>query len=295
MAERRVGVLGASGLVGQCLLPMLKGEGWQVVGFSRRRMDAPIGGEAAPQPLPFWVSLVPIHVLPAFAPLLERHGVRRIVALSSTSRFSKRDSADRGERETALRLAEGEAWLSAWGAAKHVEWVVLRPTLIYGEGRDRNVSEIAGFIRRFGFFPILGEASGMRQPVHVEDVARACMAALETPEAARRSYDLSGGETLSYRDMVCRIFAALGRKPRLLAVPLRLFALAVSFVRLVPRYRHWRGTMAERMNSDLVFDNAAAARDLGFAPRAFDPALPATYMTDGTAVASTDSSNRCQG
>ena len=35
MAESRVGVLGASSLVGGCVLPMLRDAGWQVVAFSR--------------------------------------------------------------------------------------------------------------------------------------------------------------------------------------------------------------------------------------------------------------------
>jgi nucleoside-diphosphate-sugar epimerase len=266
VAERRVGVLGAGSLVAGCLLPLLQGDGWQTVAFSRRDHR---GAAALPASLPFWISLAPIWALPAHIRLLEEHGVRRIVALSSTSRFSKRDAADPAERSMARRLAEGEAWLAAWAATRGVQWVILRPTLIYGAGRDRNVSEIARFIRRFGFFPLLGEASGLRQPVHAEDVARACAAALDRPAGGGRAYELSGGETLSYRDMVCRIFAALGCRPRLPVVPLRVFAAAAACARLLPRYRHWRAGMAERMNRDLVFDHAAAARDLGFTPRAF--------------------------
>ncbi len=64
------------------------------------------------------------------------------------------------------------------GNKQGVEWVILRPTLIYGHGRDKNITEIARFIRRFGFFPLLGKANGLRQPIHVEDVAEACFAAL---------------------------------------------------------------------------------------------------------------------
>lgn len=257
--------------MGETLVPLLKAEGWQVTEFSRRRPHTPEAGGPAPHPVPFWISLVPIWVLPGYALQMEERGVRHIVALSSTSLFSKKDSSARQEQAVAHRLVEGEEWLAAWACSRGVEWIVLRPTLIYGQGRDRNISEIARFIRRFGFFPIFGEATGLRQPVHVEDVARACSAALELPGEEGRAYNLSGGETLSYRDMVCRIFAALGRKPRLVAVPIPLFAFALSFLRLFPRYRHWRLAMAERMNHDLVFDHASAARDFGFAPRAFAP------------------------
>jgi nucleoside-diphosphate-sugar epimerase len=213
--------------------------------------------------------VAPIRVLPDYFGLLEAHGVQRVVALSSTSRFTKDVSSDPEEQAVAHRLAEAEERLRVWTENKGVGWVILRPTLIYGRGRDKNISEMARFIRRFGFFPLLGRASGMRQPVHSEDVAAACLAALDLPYAANRAYNLSGGETLTYREMASRVFTALDRRPRLLTVPLGLFRLAVACLRLFPRYRHWSAAMAERMNQDLVFDHTDEARDLGFRPRRF--------------------------
>jgi nucleoside-diphosphate-sugar epimerase len=95
------------------------------------------------------------------------------------------------------------------------------------------------------------------------------VAALQALEAANRAYNLSGGETLTYREMVARVFAALGRPTHSVTVPLWAFRLAVAMMRRLPRYRHWSAAMAERMNRDLVFDHADAARDLGFKPRGF--------------------------
>ncbi len=219
--------------------------------------------------MPYWICVAPIWVLPEYFSLLEAHGARRVVVLSSTSRFTKDDSSDPQEQAIALRLAEAEEQAQAWAQSRGVEWVVLRPTLIYGLGRDKNVSEIARFIRRFGFFPLFGKAHGLRQPVHAADVAGACVAALQMPGRANRAYNISGGETLPYSDMVVRIFAAVGRRPRLLTVPLWFFGLATTAVRLLPRYRHWSVAMAERMNRDLVFDHTDAAGDFGFNPRTF--------------------------
>ncbi|MCA8457937.1 NAD-dependent epimerase/dehydratase family protein [Burkholderia multivorans] len=213
--------------------------------------------------------MAPIWVLPDYFPLIEASGARRVVALSSTSRFTKVGSGDTAENAVAAKLIESEARVQAWAEQRGIEWVVLRPTLIYGQGRDKNISEMARFIRRFGFFPLLGSAQGLRQPIHAEDVAAACVAALQTPGAANRAYNLSGGETLAYREMVARVFAALGRPARLVIVPLWAFRLAVAMLRCLPRYRHWSAAMAERMNRDLVFDHAEAARDFGFKPRGF--------------------------
>lgn len=286
MAEWRVGVLGASSLVGECVLPMLCGAGWQVVAFSRRSAKSGFGVDWRQLPLakhpspqssprrdegvtPYWICLAPIWVLPDYFALIEACGARRIVALSSTSRFTKDGSGDTAENAIAAKFIDGEDRLQAWAESRGIEWVILRPTLIYGLGRDKNISEIARLIRRFGFFPLLGKAKGLRQPIHVKDVAVACISALQVPDVRSRSYNISGGETLTYREMVARIFGALGRRPRLLTVPLWAFRLAVAMLRRLPRYRQWSAAMAERMNRDLVFDHSDATRDLDFIARPF--------------------------
>ena len=285
MAEARVGVLGASSLVGGCVLPLLRAAGWQVVAYTRltqqrdelgvswRVLPAGVSGRPVPQDnaamTPYWICVAPIWVLPDYFSLIETSGARRVIALSSTSRFTKVGSGDTAENAVAAKLIDSEARLQAWAESHGIEWVILRPTLIYGHGRDKNVGEIARFIRCFGFFPVFGRAQGLRQPIHAEDVAVACVSALQAHDAANNAYNISGGETLAYHDMVARVFSALGRRPRLLTVPLLAFRLAVSVLRCLPLYRQWSAAMAERMNRDLVFDHAEAARDLGFKPRGF--------------------------
>lgn len=276
MCDRLVGVLGASSLVGACLVPTLGNAGWRVIAFSRQMATSDFDVERrqlSPTPtferILYWICAAPIWVLPDYFAWLEACGARRIVALSSTSRFTKVGSDDTAEAAVAVRLIEAEARVQTWAENRGIEWVILRPTLIYGFGHDKNISEIARFIRRFGFFPVLGKATGLRQPIHAEDVAAACLAALEAPNATNRAYSISGGETLAYREMVARVFAALGRRPRLLTVPLWAFHLAVAMLRCVPRYRQWSAAMAGRMNSDLVFGHTEAAQDLGFEPKRF--------------------------
>lgn len=290
MLEYPVGVLGATSLVGDCLLALLTQAGWRVSAYSRREggrkgsgvkwkslaiptlpnSPAPsLPAEEQEEHLPCWICVAPIWVVPEHFGLLDAHGVRRLVVVSSTSRFTKDDASDPGEQAIAGRLAEAEMRVQAWAEDRNVEWIILRPTLIYGRGQDKNISEIARFIQRFGFFPLLGKAMGARQPVHAEDVAMACLAALNCSVAANRAYNISGGETLPYREMVGRVFGALRRRPRSLTIPRAVFSAALALLRCLPRYRHWSAGMAERMNRDLVFDHADATRDFGFTPRPF--------------------------
>lgn len=288
-SQKNIGVLGATSLVGQLVLPQLVAAGYSVTAFSRSansRQDAginwqhigsklPITGSlsGAERNIPLWMSNLPIWALSKHFDLLESYGVKRIIVLSSTSRFTKENSSQAGDREIARLLVQGELTLQKWAVANDVEWVILRPTLIYGLGRDKNIAEMARLIGRFGFFPILGEARGLRQPIHAKDVMAACLAALNNPEASGHAYNICGAETLPYREMVKRVFAAMGRPVRLLPVPMWLFRLGVQVIRVVPRYRQWNVAMAERMNQDLVFDHSDATRDISFKPHLFDLSL----------------------
>jgi len=286
-ASKYVGVIGATSLVGRLLLPELVSNGYGVKTFSRRdQAGEPVAGvewrklvdthqaccsKSVDITISLWICVAPIWVLPDYFSLLEAYGVKRIVVLSSTSRFTKKDSSESIEQETASRLLQAEGALQNWAEHNGVEWLILRPTLIYGLGMDKNISEIARFIHRFGFFPLVGKALGLRQPVHALDVADACRAALLNADVAGRSYNIAGGEALTYKEMVVRVFAALGRPIRVISVPLWLFRVSIFLLRILPRYQHWTASMAARMNRDQVFDLGEAERDLSYRPRPFTP------------------------
>ncbi len=218
-----------------------------------------------------WISLVPIPALSDWYPLIEARGAERIVVLSSTSVFTKTNSSDMDERKMIEQFMAAEAGLARWAQQRSIRYTILRPTMIYGRGLDRNVSQIAKIIRRFGCFPLFGAANGLRQPIHVDDVALACRRALEAGRSV--AYNISGGERISYRDMVARIFEVMGKKPRFFQAPLWMFRAVAPGVRLLPKFQDWSPSMAERMSQDLVFDNGEAQSDLGIAFRRFEPTL----------------------
>jgi len=276
-------VTGATGIVGRYLLPRLIASGDAVIAVSRgpappwappgvRWHVCDIGRDPRVPSLAVsvLVHVAPLWLAPTVISSLLPTGLRRVVAFGSTSRFTKAASPDSGERALARRLVEAEAAVERACSEAAIPWTILRPTLIYGGGHDRNVSTIADFIRRFGFFPLVAGGRGRRQPVHADDLAVAALAALDGDAAAGRAYDLGGGSTLTYRAMVAAVFAGLGRRPRLVDVPLPLARLALRAGRLLPPFRHLTAAAADRAAEDICFDHAEAARDLGYAPRPFE-------------------------
>ena len=272
-------VLGATSLIGRFLLPRLEASRTDYAPFSRQapRTERWLQGDldrinAAGLPRSRRVvSLSPIWLLPPALPALLSAGMQRLVAFSSTSRFTKTASPDPAERAVARRLAEAEAATSEFCEARGVRWTILRPTLIYAEGQDQNVTRLAGLIRRLGFVPLYGRGEGRRQPVHADDLAGAALAALDAPGAADRAFDLPGGETLSYRAMVERIFEGMGRRPRIVSLPAPLWR--AGFALAAPLLPGAGVAMGARMAEDLVFDGEPARAALEWSPRAFRPAF----------------------
>jgi nucleoside-diphosphate-sugar epimerase len=272
-------VLGATSLIGSHLLARLKAEDLDPVAFSRRPPSEEacwIGGDLKDadldERLPVAAtvfSLSPIWLLPAALPALKARGMERLIAFSSTSRFTKTDSPDAGERAVAMALAGAEAAVEAWCVEHGVAWTLLRPTLIYDEGHDENVSRIARLVKRFHVMPLSGAGEGLRQPVHAADLAAGALAAAHAPATRNRAYNLVGGETLTYRVMVDRVFEGLGKTPRSLPMPTWLFGLIMQLAR--PFYPGATVAMGTRMGQDLTFDSAEAMRDFGWSPRAFHP------------------------
>ena len=213
------------------------------------------------------IATVPVWLLsPHFDEMADR-GLQRLVCFSTTSLFGKIETRNARERAVVDRVLEAEQHLHARADARAVALTILRPTLIYGEGQDKTIAAAARFIRRFGLYPVHGKAAGKRQPVHAGDLAAAALAALDKEITVGRSYALGGGETLAYREMIGRIFEAMGKSPRIVPVPMLPALLAVAGS-LIPG-SELTGDVARRMNFHLDFDDGSAARDFGYAPRPF--------------------------
>ena len=271
-------VLGATSLIGRFALPRLRGMGVEAYALSRTAADAPGWVQAdltgldlaAKLPVcPTVLSLSPIWHLPAALGALKARGMERLVAFSSTSVFTKAASPDAFEQGVVRRLADGEEAVRAFCAFNDVAWTILRPTLIYAEGQDQNISRLARLIGKLGILPLAGSGQGLRQPVHADDLAAGAIAAAASPAAENKAYDLPGGETLTYRAMAERVFEGLGRRPAVLPLPEAMWRLAFAVAR--PFLPGATAQMGARMSEDLTFDGSAAAADFAWSPRPFRP------------------------
>ena len=277
---RQALVFGGSGQIGAALLPRLRAGGWEVFAVSRKQQrDAPglhwLRGDLAhcpgiPEAVDAIFSCGPLDRFAAWH-AQSTLAASRVLAFGSTSGEVKRDSIDPGERDLARRLRDSERQLCDSAAARGATVTVLRPTLVYGAGRDRTLTRLATLAQRLGWLPVPHNANGLRQPVHVDDLAVAALAACDAPATRGNAYDLPGGETLAWREMVARTLASLDPPPRLVTLPSPLFALAVRGARLLGKAEGLGDAALARLREDLVFDATPAQRDFGYAARKFSP------------------------
>ena len=282
--KRFAAIFGATGLVGHHLAQRLADGGFEGLCLSRGTEPAPYeappgfswgsatGKESLRVPSSAVLfSLVPISALPALVARIDGGGW--LIALSTSSVLFKAESSDPHERDLAQGLRRAEEEVQRLCDGRGIAWTIFRPTLIYDPGRDANVSAIADFVRRFGVFPIVRPGAGHRQPIHAGDVAQAMAAAADAPAARNALFGLPGGETLAYREMVRRIFEALGKRPVLLHLPPGPARMAFFAWRALTGARYSAASL-ERMNVALTLDPAPVREALGITCRPFRPEFP---------------------
>ena len=282
MSRQRVILLGATGQIGVFAIPRLVSAGFDVVAVSRKgkpawypelegvewiRLEALESGAVGRADM--LVSAGPIRI--ATGMISRCAGLKRAVIFSTSSVFSKLESHDRRERRNMQQILMDEAELSHACEAQGITLSLYRPTLIYGCGIDGNVSWLAKWIRKFGIVPIAGEASGLRQPVHADDLAAAAVTTLASDKPLALDVPLCGGSILSFREMIEAIFRALDKPVRIVSIPKKLFTTITYVSRLVPKLRGVRPEMVRREGKDLVFDDSTPREVLGYDPRPFAP------------------------
>ncbi len=278
-------VTGASSDLGQTVLHKLKEEP-SVIALSRgNKFPERIGNERwfswsffdkVPQAdfsgARVWIALSPIWSAPEMATTLQTFGgVDRVIALSSTSILGKADTASAKEQAVVQQLVDGEQGLLNWGESTASKITICRASMIYGGENNQNIAFVKRMIRLFRFFPMLSQGNGLRQPVHIDDLAAAVLSLMPKSALPESTYILAGGEQLSYRTMIERVFQSLGQKPRFWVISKGVFKGLLNGLSIFPGLGFLNREMIARMENDLIYDIEPARRNFEYAPGMFRP------------------------
>lgn len=289
----RILLLGAAGFIGRHILSNLLKAGHDVVGVARSTASLVSAFPdarfiqidlARALRLEDWTShLAGIEVIVNAAGLLrggdlqavhvmmpralhqaaETSGVRRVVLISAIS--ARPDLLT----DYSLTKLAGEAALRE----SALDWTIMRPSLVYGDGSYGGTSLIRGMAGLPLLTPTPGDGEFAFTPIHVRDLAQAVRLACEGQVPPRQTLEPVGPETLSLRQILARYRTWLGfGEARFLPVPM-------PAMRLMARLGDVLGdgpissNSLDQMIAGNAGDNAAFEQAIGFTPRSLDRAL----------------------
>jgi UDP-glucose 4-epimerase len=298
-----VALTGATGFIGQYLLSELPKRGYRLRLLLRRPSVAPLSSASAvigdltrPQNMSEALAGVDAVIHSAgiahamtgvpdddyrllnteatirLAQAAQRAGARRFVFLSSI-RAQCGPVADEVQTEAiapAPTDAYGRSKLAAEQAlaSLDLDWVALRPVLVYGPGVKGNMAELVRLARSRLPLP-LGGLTGRRSLLSLDNMAAAIDCVLAAPSPLRRPLVVADPAPLTLPEMVAAMRRGLGRRPGIVPVPPSLLAAACRMAGRDESYRRAAGS--------LVAD-AAAMKRLGWAPAVSTPEGLAALM-----------------
>ena len=147
-----------------------------------------------------------------------------------------------------------------WQAEQAVEaspipWTIFRPSVQFGPG-DGFITVLANLVRRAPIIPVVGDGQSKFQPVAVAEVCQAVVRALDDPATAGQTYELGGGKTYAYEEMLDVIAAKLGKRKPKVHVPVALMIPIVKLSKPLPKAL--RPPVTEEQLKMLALDNATA-------------------------------------
>jgi len=277
----RILVTGATGFTGKRVLPLLKGRG-EIRVFARTHSDT-----ALAQDLGYTICRGELRDLDSLAAAMDgcegliniaslgfghaqgivdtaqRMGISRAVFLSTTALFTQLPAPSKKVR--------GEAEAYVMGSA--LAWSILRPTMIYGDRDDRNMVRLLKLLKRIPIIPVPGSGQGLMQPIHVEDLAQAIVAAFFCEAAHGKAYNLSGASPLSFDAIIDEAAHALKVRRWKMHLPIGPIRMMVRFYEKLSKRPRIKDEQILRLLEDKAFDHSDARTDFGFQPRTFQTGI----------------------
>ncbi len=184
--------------------------------------------------------------------------VRHFIYVSSASVTYPRRTPYADSKLAAERVVQA--------AANKLSYTIVRPTLVYEPGGGQELMMFLDYLRRFPVVPFIGSGSALKRPVWSEDVVDGLLRVLGNPTTSGKTYNLSGAEAISMRDLALLLLEHLDRPRRLLPLPVPLCRALAAVLEVVQRRPTLTASAIAGVVNDADLDPSEAMRDLGYRP-----------------------------
>lgn len=190
-------------------------------------------------------------------------GIKRAIFISTTAIFTQLNAPSKKIRVAAELTIESSG----------LKYTILRPTMIYGSERDRNMWRLIRLMKQSPIIPVFGSGNHLQQPVFVDDVAQAVVSCLSNDKTIGKSYNIAGKQALTYNQVIDIIAKQMNKRIWKIHIPSKP---AVGLLTLFEKIQIPFPIKAEqvlRLNEDKAFSCEEAIKDFGFSPRSFEEGI----------------------
>jgi NADH dehydrogenase len=155
-----------------------------------------------------------------------------------------------------------------------IPFVILRPSLIVGQG-SAFVQQMVRTMRAMPFFrPIPGTGNYRIRPVYIDDVVECFVQSLTNDRATNQTVNLVGGEELTLNEIAEEIAACIGIRKRVIHIPMPLMRAAAAFFAMLPVKAPVNSVQLRMMEEGSTADPDPMIRVFGVHPTGFRQGLP---------------------
>lgn len=190
-------------------------------------------------------------------------GIKRAIFISTTAIFTKLNAKSKTVRMAAELAIESSG----------LDYTILRPTMIYGSPRDRNMWRLIRFIKSSPVIPVFGDGNHLQQPIFVDDVAQAVVSCLSNDKTVGKSYNIAGKYPLTYNSVIDTITDKLNKRVWKIHIPSKPVVALLNIFEKIRLPFPIKAEQVLRLNENKDFSYTEAERDFGFSSRSFEEGI----------------------
>jgi len=188
-------------------------------------------------------------------------GIKNAVFVHTTGMFSRFKSASAEYIEIESEVLKHRDKMNI---------TILRPTMIYGTSRDRNMYKLVDYLCRHKFFPIFGRGKNLMQPVHAQDLGDAYYDVINNWDVTQnKEYNLAGKYPIEYIELVRTVEDYLNTNTKNVKIPIWISLIGAYLYNFVSKSAMISVEQVRRMMEDKIFSYEDAQHDFEYNPMSF--------------------------
>lgn len=208
-----------------------------------------------------------IHHSPMIVQASIKNNVKKVILVHTTGIYSKFKNASQEYNEIEKKILE-----LAQDSSCKAGITILRPTMIYGDLCDHNMSKFIKMVDKLPIIPVIDKGNSLLQPVNARDLGKAYYTVLKSPikNMGVKAYDLSGDKPIKMIEVLKLISHELNKKTIFINIPMGLGVIVAKILKVITIGKIDVIEKVQRMGENRTYSHEDATSDFGYKPMSFE-------------------------